>query len=103
MNKPGNVHAMNQDIRDDSKVRVNSNEEENDSDINPYQVAILNKRPQEDAKAEQMISWSIFSDKIKYVNSYMSMSPSLTIRPLEDRKYKRLYSSLKWMKIWYQT
>ena len=23
------------------------------------------------------------------------MSPSLTIRPLEDRKHKRLYSSLK--------
>ena len=42
-----------------------------------------------------MINWSIFSDKIKYVNSYVSMNPSLTIRPLEDRKHKRLYSSLK--------
>ena len=58
-------------------------------------MAILNKRPNEDAKAEQMISWSIFSDKIKYVNSYVSMNPSLTIRPLEDRKHKRLYISLE--------
>ena len=58
-------------------------------------MAILNKRPKEDAKTEQMINWSIFSDKIKYVNSYVSMNPSLTIRLLEDRKHKRLFSSLK--------
>ena len=95
MNRPVNIHAMNQDIRDDSKVRVNSKEEENGSDLNPYQMAILNKRPKEDAKAEQMINWSIFSDKIKYINSYVSMNPSLAIRPLEDRKHKILYSSLK--------
>ena len=58
-------------------------------------MAILNKRSKEDARAEQMINWSIFSDKIKYVNSYVSMNKSLTIRPLEDRKHKRLYSSLE--------
>ena len=40
MNKPVNIHGMNQDIRDDSKVRVNSKEEVNDSDLNPYQIAI---------------------------------------------------------------
>ena len=42
-----------------------------------------------------MMNWSIFSDKTKYVNSYVSMNPSLTIKPLEDRKHKRLYSSLE--------
>ena len=99
MNRPVNVHAMNQDIRDGSKAGVRSKEEENDSDLNPYQMAILNKRPKKDAKAEQMINWSIFSDKIKYINSYVSMNPSVTISPLEDRKLKRLYSSLKQMKI----
>ena len=62
MNWPVNIHAMNQVIRDDSKVRVKSKEEENDNDLNPYQMAILNKRPKEDAKVEQMINWSIFSD-----------------------------------------
>ena len=58
-------------------------------------MAILNKRPKDDAKTEQMINWSIFSDKIKYVNLCSSMNPSLTIRPLDDRKHKRLYSALK--------
>ena len=69
--------------------------EDNDSDLNPYQMAILNKKPKEDARAEQMINWSMFSDKIKYVNSYVSMNPSLAIRPIEDKKHKRLYSSLE--------
>ena len=44
MNKPCNIHTMNQDIRNDSKVRVKSEEEDNDSDLNPYQMAILNKK-----------------------------------------------------------
>ena len=43
MNKPVNIHAMNQDSRNDSKVRVKSEEEDNDSDLHPYQMAILNK------------------------------------------------------------
>ena len=58
-------------------------------------MAILNKKPKEDARAEQMINWSIFSDKIKYANSCVSMNPSLTIKPLEDRKHERPYSSLE--------
>ena len=58
-------------------------------------MAILNKGPKDDTKTEQMINWSVFSDKIKYVNSCVNMSPSLTIRPLEDKKHKRLYSNLK--------
>ena len=33
MNKPINIHALNQDIKDDSKVRVGSKEEETDSVI----------------------------------------------------------------------
>ena len=95
MNKPVKIHAMNQEIRNDSKARVKSKIGENDSDLNPYQMAILNKKCKEDTSAEQMINWSIFSDKIKYVNSYVSMNPSLTIRLLEDRKHKRLYGSLE--------
>ena len=74
MNKPVNIHTMNQDIKDDSKVRVRSKEEEIDSDLNPYQMAILNKRPKDDAKTEQMINWSIFSDKITYMNSCANMN-----------------------------
>ena len=32
-------------------------------------MEILNKRPKDDAKTEQMINWFIFSDRIKYVDS----------------------------------
>ena len=95
MNKPVNIHAMKQDIKDDSKIRIRSKEEEIDSVLNPYQMAILNKRLKDDIKTEQMINWSIFSDKITYVNSCANMNPSLTIRPLEDKKHKRLYSNLE--------
>ena len=95
MNKPVNIHAMKQDIKDNSKITVRSEEVENDSDINPYQMAILNRRPKDNAKTKQMINWSIFSDKITYMNSCANMNPSLTIRPLEDKKHKRLYSNLK--------
>ena len=56
---------MSQGIKDDNNVRVRSKEQETDSDLNPYQMAILNKGPKDDAKTEQMINWSIFSDKIK--------------------------------------
>ena len=67
MNKPVNIHAMKQDIRNDSKVRVKSDIGDNDCDFNLYQMAILNKKPKEDARAEQMINCSILSDKIKYI------------------------------------
>ena len=92
MNKSVNIHAMKQDIRNN---KLKSKLGENDSDLNPYQMAILNKKPKEDTRAEQMINWSLFSDRIKYVNSYVSMNPGLTIKPLEDRKHKRMYSSLE--------
>ena len=95
MNKPTNIHAMKQDIKDHSKIRVRSEEVEIDSDLNPYQVAILNRRLKDDAKMEQMINWSIVSDKITYVNSYANTNQSLNIRPLEDKKHERLYSKLK--------
>ena len=85
MNKSVNAHAMKQHIRSD---KVKSEIGENDSDLNPYQMTILNKKTKEDARAEQMINWSVFSDKIKYVNSYVSMNPSLTIKPYEDRSTK---------------
>ena len=44
-----------------------------------------------------MIDWSILSDLIKYIdgNSCSDMTPSLTVRPLDYRKHKRLYNSLK--------
>ena len=82
---------MKQDIKDNSKTR-DKLKEETESDLNPYQMTILNKRLKDDTKREQMINWSILSDKIKYVNSCSIMNLSLTIRPLDDKKHKRLYN-----------
>ena len=44
-----------------------------------------------------MINWSILTDLIKYVDgsSCSSTIPSLTVRPLDYRKHKGLYNSLK--------
>ena len=53
---------------------------------NPYQEAITNINIKDENKVEQMISWSIFSDKFSYVDSSMNDTPKLTIRPLEEKK-----------------
>ena len=41
-----------------------------------------------------MINWSIFSDKIRYIDP-MNMMPRLTIRPLEEKKHRKLFSTLE--------
>ena len=72
-------------------------EEEDEIKSNPYQMAILNKTSRDNTKIEQMINWSILSDLINYVdgNSFSNTIPSLTVRPLDYRKHKSLYNSLK--------
>ena len=42
-----------------------------------------------------MINWSIFSDKIKYVDSCMNITQSLTIKPLEEKKHRKLFSTIE--------
>ena len=87
---------MNQGIKDGSKVRNKQVEEEGiDINVNPYQKAISNASPEDENKIEQMINWSIFSDNIKYVDSCMNMMPRLTIRPLEEKKHRELFSTLE--------
>ena len=97
MDKPVNIHTIKKEIEDDRMIRDKSKEEENESELNPFQMAILNKKSKDDAKTEQMINWSIFSDRIKYVDGSFcsSITPSLTIQLLDDKRYKRLYNSLK--------
>ena len=58
-------------------------EEEDENELNPYQVAILNKKSRDETKIEQMINWSVFSDLIKYVDesSCLAVIPSLTVKP----------------------
>ena len=95
-NKPINIQIVNQGIKDESKVRNKEVEEEDtDINVNPYQKAISNASPKDENKIEQLINWSTFSDKIRYVDSCMNMMPRLTIRPLEEKKHRKLFSTLE--------
>ena len=95
-NKLINIQIVNQGIKDGSKVRNRQVEEEDvDIDVNPYQKATSNISPKDENKIEQIIHWSIFSDKIRYVDSCMNMMPRLTIRPLEEKKHRKLFSILE--------
>ena len=90
MDKPINIETMKQEMGDDKVTRNRLKEEEDESEANPYQMAILNKKSGDDTKVEQMINWSIFSDLIKYIDgsSCSYTIPSLAVRPLDDRKHK---------------
>ena len=93
-NEPVNIQIVNQGIKNESKVRKKQVEEE-DINVNPYQKAISNASLKDENKIEQMINWSIFSDKIRYVNSCMNMTPRLTRRPLEEKKHRKLFSTFE--------
>ena len=54
----------------------------------------MNASPKDENKIEQMINWSIFSDKMRYVDSCMNIMPRLTIKPLEEKKHRKLFSTL---------
>ena len=95
-NDLNNIPIASQSIKDESKIR-NKQEKEEDTDINvnPYQKVISNANPRDENKIEQMINWSIFSDKIRYIDSWMNVTPRLTIRPLEEKKHRKLFSTLE--------
>ena len=42
-----------------------------------------------------MINWSIFSDKLRYVDSSIHDTSKLTIRPLEENKHRQLFNALE--------
>ena len=70
-------------------------EEDIDINVNWYQEAISNASPKDENKIYQMVKWSIFSDKIRYVDSCINMMPRLTIKSLEEKKHRKLFSSLE--------
>ena len=74
--------------------------EEDNTEANPYQMAILNKVSRDDIKTEQMIYWSILSDLMQFIHRSSDMIPSLTVKPLDYWQHKRLYHSLKTDKDW---
>ena len=69
MDKVINRETMKQEIEHNKVTRNRLKEEENNTEANPYQMAILNKVSRDDIKTEQMIHWSILSDLIKYIEA----------------------------------
>ena len=95
-NEPINIQVISQGIENDKKVRKEQMKEENVDKIeNPYQKAITNINIKDETNVEQMINWSIFSDKIRYVDTSMNGTPKLIIRPLEEKKKRRLFNALE--------
>ena len=70
---------------------MHQKEEDVNTIINPYQPipkAITNINTKDKNKVDQMINWSIFSDKLRYVDSSINEMPKLIIRPLEENKHR---------------
>ena len=88
-NEPINIQIVSQGTENKKKVRQEQIREENiDTIENSYQKAITNINMKEENKVDQMINWSIFSDKLRYVDSSINDTPKLTIRPLEGNKHR---------------
>ena len=100
-NEPINIQVISQGIESERNVRKGQVKEEDvDMIENPYQKAIMSVNIKDENKIEQMINWSIFSDKIRYVDSSMNETPKLTISHTKQTKeryyyisYNRLYRS----------
>ena len=88
-NEPINIQIVSQRTENKKKVRQEQIKEEDiDMIENPYQKAITNINIKDENKVDQMINWSIFSDKLRYVDSSINDTPKLTIRPLEENKHR---------------
>ena len=91
-----NIQAIDQGIESKRKINRGQVKEGNiDMIENPYQKAITNINIKDENKVQQMINWSIFSDRIRYVDTSMNETLKLTIRPLEEKKHRRLFNALE--------
>ena len=88
-NEPINIQIISQGTENVKKVsKKQIKEEDIDMIENPYQKAITNINIKDNNKVEQMSNWSIFSDKLSYVDSSINETPRLTLRPLEENKHR---------------
>ena len=94
--EPINIQIVSQRIGNEKKAsKVQQKEEDVDTIENPYEKAITNINIKDENKIEQMINWSIFSDKLRYVDSSINETPKLIIRPLEENKHRQLFNALE--------
>ena len=94
--EPINIQIVSQKIGNEKEAsKMQQKEEDVDTIENPYQKAITNINTKDENKIEQMINWSIFSDKLRYVDSNINETPKLIIRPLEENKHRQLFNALE--------
>ena len=94
--EPIHIQIVSQRIANEKKTsKVQQKEEDMDTIENPYQKAITNINIKDESKIDQMINWSVFSDKLRYVDSSINDISKLTIRPLEQNKHRRLFNALE--------
>ena len=94
-NEPINIQIVSQIIENEKKIsKVQLKGEDIDSIENPFQKAITNNTKDEN-KVDQMINWSILSDKLRHVDSSINETPKLTRRPLEENKHRQLFNALE--------
>ena len=94
--EPINIQIVSQRIGNEKKTsKVQQKEEDIDMIGNPYQKANTNINIKDESKIDQMINWSIFSDKLRYVDSSINEKPKLSIRPLEENKHRQLFNALE--------
>ena len=87
--EPINIQFVSQRIGNVKKTKkVQQKEEDIDMIENPYRKAITNINTKDENKVEQMINWSIFSDKLRYIDSSINEMSKLIIRPLEENKHR---------------
>ena len=88
-NEPINIQIVSEGTENKKKVRQEQIKEEDiDMIENPHQKAITIINIKDENKVDQMINWSIFSDKLRYVDSSINDTPKLTIIPLEENKHR---------------
>ena len=64
-------------------------------DDNPYKKVVLNKVFKEEDKSPEMRNWSIFSDKVRYVQHDQVTPQNLNVDTLDYRDHKELYFKLR--------
>ena len=79
-----------------NKIRQEQIKEEDiDMIENLYQKAITNINIKDESKIDQMNNWSIFSDKLRYVDSSINDTSKLNIRPLDKNKHRWFFNALE--------
>ena len=86
-NEPLNIQIVSQGTENKKKLRQEQIKEEEDVDMieNPYQKAFTNINIKDESKVDQMINWSIFSDKLRYAESSIGRNTKINHKTIRGK------------------